>query len=65
MSEETPIGLKIMEKLFGLILIIFGFMLSFYYYQTAGLNDPGFILFFVSGIVLIVIGVFMLWVKVE
>lgn len=65
MSEETPIGLKIMEKIFGLILIIFGFMLSFYYYQTTGLTDPAFILFFVSGIVLIVLGVFMLWVKIE
>jgi len=65
MSEETPVGLKIMEKLFGLILIVFGFMLSFYYYQTEGLTGPGFIFFFISGIVLMVLGVFMLWVKIE
>lgn len=65
MSEETPVGLKVMEKLFGLILIIFGFMLSFYYYQTTGLTNPAFILIFIFGIVLMVLGVFMLWVKVE
>lgn len=65
MSEEAPVGLKIMEKLFGLILIIFGFMLSFYYYQTEGVTGSGFIFFFIFGIVLIVIGVFMLWAKAE
>ena len=65
MSEEAPVGLKIMEKIFGILLIVFGFMLSFYYYQTQGLTGPGFIFFLIFGIVLIVLGVFMLWVKIE
>ncbi len=65
MSEEAPVGLKIMEKIFGILLIVFGFLLSFYYYQTTGLIGPGFIFFFIFGIALMIFGVFMLWVKIE
>jgi hypothetical protein len=65
MSEEAPLGLKVMEKLFGILLIAFGIIISFYYFKTEGLVGPGFIFFLIFGVVLIILGVFMLLVKVE
>lgn len=65
MSEEAPVGLKVMERLFGFLLFVFGLMLSVYYLQTEGMIGSGFIFFFISGIALMVFGVFMLLVKVE
>lgn len=65
MSKEAPIGLTIMEKLLGLLIILVGFI-TFYvtYTNMASIgSDPT--LFLALGIALIVLGVFVLIAKAE
>jgi len=65
MSSEAPIGLTIMEKLIGLIIILVG-ALTFYitYVNMAGVG-PSPIFYLAAGLILVVLGVFILIAKTE
>jgi len=66
MSTDMPIGLTVAEKLFGLILIIVGAIVTYF-----SINPPaGDIshlagIFAVAGVVVTVIGIFLLLTKAE
>ncbi len=66
MSTDTPIGLTVVEKVFGLILIIVGAIVTYF-----SINPPvGDIshfagIFAVAGVVVTVIGIFLLLTKAE
>jgi len=65
MSKEAPVGLTIMEKLIGLIMIAIG-AITFYVTYTnlagAGTNP---ILFLAGGLALVVLGGLLLIAKTE
>lgn len=65
MSREAPIGLTIMEKIIGFLIILLGFITFYeaYINITSIGSEP--ILFLALGIVLIAIGVFIVIAKAE
>jgi len=65
MSKEAPIGLIIMEKLFGLLMIAVGALLSCVTYISLGSLEAHVVFFLGIGVVLIVIGVFLVFAKTE
>jgi len=65
MSKEAPVGLTIMEKLIGLLMIAIG-ALTFYvtYTNLTGVGaNP--ILFLAAGLALVVLGALLLIAKAE
>jgi len=65
MGGEAPAGLTLMEKIFGLLLIIMGLIAVYYAWQTQGLEHFGLGFFVTFGIVLIALGIFMVLAKAE
>lgn len=65
MSTEAPIGLTIMEKLLGLIIILIG-VITFYvtYTNIASVGLPP-IFFLAAGLVLILLGIFIVIAKAQ
>ena len=65
MSEEGGFGLNVAEKFFGLIILLTGF-LALYYTATSSQALMGYTgLFGFLSLILIVLGLFLLIVKVE
>jgi len=64
MSKEAPIGLTIMEKLFGLLMIAVG-ALWFYVTYTDMASVPVSTLFLGGALVLIVLGIVLLIAKFQ
>jgi len=67
-SEEVPVGLKIGERFFGLLIIIIGFIVFYFTYtslSTLGsiVPYPGIFLF--ASVVLLVIGFLLIFSKSE
>jgi hypothetical protein len=66
LSADMPVGLTVVEKLFGLILVIVGTIVAY-----SSINPPaGDIshfagIFAVAGVVIAVIGIFLLITKAE
>ena len=60
-----PAGLTFMEKIFGLLLTIMGFIAVYYALQTQGLEHFGLSFFVAFGLVLIALGIFMVLAKGE
>jgi len=65
MGGEVPAGLTLMEKIFGLVLTLMGFVAVYYAWQTQGLEHFGFGFFVTFGLVLIALGIFMVLAKAE
>lgn len=65
MSKEGPIGLTIMEKLLGILIILVGFIMFYVTYTNIGSIGSAPTFFLVLGIALIVLGVFVLIAKAE
>ena len=65
MSREAPIGLTIMEKLLGLLIIIVGFITFYVTYTNIASIGSEPTLFLGLGIALIVIGIFLVIAKAE
>ena len=65
MSEESGLGLNVAEKFFGLIILLTGFLTLYYTVSSSGvlLGYTG--LFSFLSIILIVLGLFLLVVKIE
>lgn len=65
MSEEAPAGLTIIEKFFGLLLVVLGALVFYYALQTPRLAGIGFIFFPAFGVFLIALGIFLVFSKAE
>ena len=65
MSREAPAGLAVLEKLFGLLIIIMGVIVFHYTRRTKGIEGGGFGFFIFFGLMLIAVGVFMTLTKVR
>ena len=65
MGGEVPAGLTLMEKIFGLLLTLMGFIVIYYAWQTQGLEHFGFGFFVTFGLVLMALGIFMVLAKAE
>lgn len=65
MSKEAPIGLTIMEKLLGLLIILVGFIMFYITYTNVASIGSAPTFFLALGIALIVLGVFVLIAKPE
>lgn len=65
MSEEAPAGLTIIEKFFGLLLVVLGVIVFYYTLQTPRLMGIGFIFFPAFGVLLIALGIFLVLSKAE
>ena len=66
MSEDTPIGLAVAEKIFGLILIIIGAIVAYYSMNPPAGDISHFSgIFTAAGLVIVAIGIFLLIVKTE
>ena len=65
MSTEAPIGLTIMEKLLGLIIILVGVITFYVTYTNMAIAGPLPILFLAAGFVLIALGIFILIAKAK
>lgn len=64
MSSEAPMGLSMMEKLIGLLLIVIG-ALSFYTsYNMTGVGSAS-ILFLAASFVLILVGIVLVTARTE
>ncbi len=64
MSSTPPIGLTIMEKLLGLIMITIG-AITFYVTYTNLTSSPEPLFFLVAGLILAILGVFLILAKAE
>ncbi len=62
--SEAPIGLAIMEKLIGLLMIAIG-AITFYVTYTNLSSAVNPVLFLAAGIVLVVLGIFLVLAKAE
>ncbi|MBX5326863.1 MAG: hypothetical protein ACQXXH_03260 [Candidatus Bathyarchaeia archaeon] len=65
-SEEAPVGLRIGERFFGLMLILIGVIVFYFAYTSISsllsiVPYPGFFLF--AGVVLILIGVLLIFAR--
>jgi len=65
MGGEAPAGLTLMEKIFGLLLTLMGFIAVYYAWQTQGLEQFGLGFFVTFGLVLIALGIFIVLAKAE
>jgi len=65
MSEEAPIGLTIMEKLMGLIIILIGAITFYVTYTNMASTGPLLTFFLAVGLVLVVLGIVIVIVKAE
>lgn len=66
MSEETPVGLAVAEKLLGIILIVLGAIIAYYSTElTEGDVSQLAGLFTAAGLIVAATGVFMLIAKHE
>lgn len=65
MGEEAPAGLTLMEKIFGLLLTLMGFIAVYYAWQTQKLEHFGLSFFVTFGLLLIALGIFMVLAKAE
>ena len=67
MSEEMPAGLLAIEKLFGLILIIIGAIVTYFTFTSPPTGDAGTFsnIFIIAGIILLGIGVLLVLAKTE
>ena len=64
MSKEAPIGLTIMEKLLGLLMITIGAITFYVTYTNLG-SAPNPAPFLLVGMILAVLGVFLVLAKTE
>ena len=62
---KAPIGLTIMEKIIGLLMIVIGTLTAYVTYTDLGRLGLNLMLFLAAGIALILIGFFLVTVKVE
>ena len=62
---KTPIGLTIMEKIIGLLMIVIGTLTAYVTYTALGRLGLNLMLFLAAGLALILIGFFLVTVKVE
>ena len=65
MSREAPVGLTIMEKLSGLLIIVIGVILFYVTYTNMSRIGSNPAVFLALGLVLIVVGVFLVIAKAE
>jgi len=65
MSTEAPVGLTIIEKLLGLIIILVGVITFHVTYTNIAIAGTLSILFLAAGLVLIALGIFILIAKAE
>ncbi len=67
MSEETPAGLFVIEKVVGLIFIIIGAVVTYVTVTNPPAGDiSDFVSFFIlAGVILIGIGIFLVLAKTE
>lgn len=67
MSEEKPIGLAVVEKFFGLLVILIGAVTVYTTHNDppGGIIAPFSVIFIAAGIVLIAIGIFLVLAKAE
>ena len=65
MSKEAPVGLTIMEKLIGLLMIAIGALTFYVTYTNLGSAGGNPILFLAAGLVLVVLGAFLLIARAE
>jgi hypothetical protein len=68
MSEEVPVGLKIGEKFFGLLIMLIGFLV--FYFSYTSLSSLGTIIpypdiFPFVGAVLMVVGLLLIFARLE
>jgi protein-S-isoprenylcysteine O-methyltransferase Ste14 len=66
MSENSPIGLAVIEKIFGLVLIIIG-AIAVFFFSNPPAGDVSYFasIFTVTGFVVIASGVLLLITKTE
>lgn len=62
---EAPLGLTIMEKLVGLLLMLIGIILFYVTYTSLSSIGSYPIIFLVAGLILIGLGIVMLTAKTE
>jgi hypothetical protein len=67
MSEEVPTGLLVAEKIFGVILIIVGALITYLTATSPPIGDTGMFssIFIIVGIVILAIGILLLIAKNE
>ena len=65
MSTEAPLGLVIVEKLLGLVIILIGVVTFHVTYTNIATIGPLPVLFLAAGLVLIALGVFILIARAE
>jgi hypothetical protein len=65
MSEEVPTGLMVTEKIFGIVLIIIGALISYLTATSPPAGDAGIFsdIFIIVGIVILGIGILLLIAK--
>jgi len=69
MSKQAPIGLTLVEKLFGLLTIIVGALLVYFTYTSppasSGQVANYSFVFIIAGVALVVFGIFLILAKTE
>jgi len=60
MSKEAPIGLEIMEKLIGILMIALGALWFYTTYTNMGSVEPLSVMFLGSALALILLGIVLL-----
>jgi heme/copper-type cytochrome/quinol oxidase subunit 4 len=69
MSKQTPIGLTVAEKFFGLLAIIVGALLVYFTYTSPPTTDGQVanysFIFIIAGFVLVAFGIFLLLARSE
>jgi hypothetical protein len=67
MSEETPAGILVVEKIFGLVLIIIGAAVAYFTFTSPPAGDTAILsnLFIIAGIILLGIGVILVLAKTQ
>ena len=65
MSEKANLGLELLEKIFGLSLLVIGVILAYYSSLNQSVIGIGNSYFVGSGILLAVLGIILLVVKKE
>jgi len=65
LSKEAPVGLTIMEKLIGLLMIAIGALTFYVTYTNLASVEANPILFLAAGLALVVLGTLLLIAKAE
>jgi len=60
LSEEAPYGLRVVQKIFGVVLLAIGILTTYNTYTNMSAAQLGANFFFVMGIALIVLGLILL-----